>query len=649
MKKSYSLWLQRLGLLWLAYTACRFLFWYYNRDAFQNAGFQAILGSFIPGIRFDWSIIALSNLLFTFFSLLPFGWSTTCRWDRFLKGLYFAVNLPLLALNLIDANYYRFTGRRSIFNVLELGDDITDQVPSLIAHYWYVPLIFAGMALSLWRTYPNRMPTDPPNRLSLLPGWAGLALALGLSILIFRGGFQEKPLRANQAFRLNDCSLGNLTLNSSFTFLTSIDAVGTERLAFFPNPKTAWSLIHHPAPLPLRLPIQPPQNVVIVILESFAKEYMGYGNPYQGYTPFLDSLARQSVFFTNSFANGRESIMAVPAITASIPQLMDEPFITSTYQSNRFTGLGDILHRNGYQTHFFHAARNGSMGFEGFSQQAGFQQYYGLNEYPDSLRKRDFDGNWGIFDEPYLQNVARQLNQSKQPFGAVLFTLSSHMPYTIPARHKNRFPKGKAEVHESVGYADYALRRFFETARQQPWFSQTLFVLTADHTQANTEPTYANPLGAYRVPLLLFHADRRVVQALKQQTDTARICQHTDILPTVLHYLQLHEHPPLPFGQSVLTCAPGQAFQYANGRFRLVEEGVYLEMPLDGPGVLYDARTYRQLRDEKRRQHLQQQLQATIQSYRNGLIDNRFIDPNTVDTRSFAGRVLVKPTLPKIN
>jgi phosphoglycerol transferase MdoB-like AlkP superfamily enzyme len=487
------------------------------------------------------------------------------------------------------------------------------------------------MAAGLWWFYPKQITAKSQNRIPLLPGWAGLAFVLGLSILIFRGGFQEKPLRANQAFRLNDNSLGNLTLNSSFTFLTSIDAVGTERLAFFPDPKTAWPLIHHVSPTSLQLPIQPPQNVVILILESFAKEYMGYGNPYRGYTPFLDSLARQSVFFSNGFANGRESIMAVPAITASIPQLMDEPFITSTYQSNRFSGLGVVLNRSGYQTYFFHAARNGSMGFEGFSQQAGFQHYYGLNEYPDSLKKRDFDGNWGIFDEPYLQYVNRQLSQSKQPFGAVIFTLSSHMPYTIPAQYKGRFPKGKAEVHESIGYADYALRQFFETARQQPWFRQTLFVLVADHTQVNTEPTYANPLGAYRVPLLLFHADPQVVQALKQQTDTARICQHTDLTPTVLHYLHLNENPVLPFGQSVLTSEPGRAIQYESGRFRLVEKGVYLEMPLDGSGILYDAQTNQPLQNETLRRQLQRRLQATIQVYRNGLIDNRFTDPNAVD------------------
>lgn len=628
MKKYYSLWLQRLGLLWLAYTVCRFLFWYFNRDSFQQASFQEIGRSFLLGISFDWSIIALSNIPFTLLSLLPFRGTATLVGERILKTVYFTINLPLLLLNLIDAEYYPFTGRRSLINLFEMSSDIIEQLPSLVIHFWYLPLLFAGMTYSLVRFYPNRKPANSSAPIASLPGWAGLAFALGLSILLFRGGFQEKPLRANQAFRQNDTGLGNLTLNSSFTFLTSIDAVGTERLAFFTDQKTAWSLICHPSPAPLRLPVQPPQNVVVIILESFAKEYMGYGNPYRGYTPFLDSLARQSVFFTNGFANGRESIMAVPAITAAIPQLMDEPFITSTYQSNRFSGLGTLLHRHGFQTHFFHAARNGSMGFEGFSQQAGFQHYYGLNEYPDSLRKRDFDGNWGIFDEPYLQYVSRQLSQSKQPFGAVLFTLSSHMPYTIPVQYKNRFPKGKAEVHESIGYADYALQQFFKTAQQQPWFKQTLFVLTADHTQVSTEPTYANPLGAYRVPILLFHADPQVVQALKQQTDTSRVCQHTDLMPTVLHYLKLNENPVLPFGQSVFDAEPGQALHYYNGQFRLVEKEVYLEMPLDGSGILYDSRTHQPLQNEVRRQQLQQQLQATIQAYRNGLIDNRFSDPN---------------------
>jgi uncharacterized sulfatase len=89
-----------------------------------------------------------------------------------------------------------------------------------------------------------------------------------------------------------------------------------------------------------------------------------------------------------------------------MPKLMDEPYITSKYQANNIAGLASILKPFGYSSAFFHGARNGSMGFEGFSQIAGFQQYYGLNEYPN---KKDFDGNWGIFDEPFLQFCAQKL------------------------------------------------------------------------------------------------------------------------------------------------------------------------------------------------------------------------------------------------
>lgn len=141
------------------------------------------------------------------------------------------------------------------------------------------------------------------------------------------------------------------------------------------------------------------------------------------------------------------------------------------------------------------------MNFDGFTNHVGFEKYYGKNEYNNN---KDYDGNWGIFDEPFLQYLGKQLTKTQQPFLASVFTLSSHHPYTIPAQHMNRFPKGTMIVHETVGYTDYAVRRFFEYAKQQPWFENTLFVITADHSALTETKEFKTALGLYRIPVIFY-------------------------------------------------------------------------------------------------------------------------------------------------
>ena len=269
-----------------------------------------------------------------------------------------------------------------------------EQSVSLLSSYWYLVLIWVIVSWIFVKFTPYKVVQKKAFHSIINAGiWL---FSIGLTILIFRGGFQEKPLRINQAFVQNDVHLGNLTLNTTFTFLTTIDAKGTGKVNYFTDNQQVIDLTKRNRNSNFG-PNATKQNVVLIILESFGREYMGYKNDFKGYTPFLDSLAKSGVFMNNCFANGRESIIAVPSITSAIPQLIDEPFITSSYQSNKFYGLGSIVKPHCYVSSFFHGARNGSMGFEGFSQLAGFDKYFGLNEYPKSLIDNDFDKNWGIF------------------------------------------------------------------------------------------------------------------------------------------------------------------------------------------------------------------------------------------------------------
>ncbi|CAH0995628.1 Lipoteichoic acid synthase 2 [Emticicia aquatica] len=612
-------WLKRLSWLLICYFFLRFLFLIFNIKSFQYADFQQISFAFVYGIKFDLSAIFISNILFTITSLLPFRFIEKQSYQTFLKYIYWLPNIIFFWSNIADFEYYKFIGRRTIFEVFGIMGDVLEQSFSLLTSYWFLLLLWILLSYVFVKYTPNPKISDKKTPFSLLLRIFIWLLSIGFTILFFRGGFQEKPLRINQAFEQHDNNLGNLTLNTTFTFLTTIDAKGTEKANYFTDNKVVTKLIERNRKQNLSLNLKN-QNVVIIILESFGKEYMGYKNPYKGYTPFLDSLSKQGVFMENCFANGRESIIAMPAITASIPQLIEEPFITSSYQSNKFWGLGSIVKQHGYTSSFFHGARNGSMGFEGFSQLAGFDKYYGINQYPKELFERDFDKNWGIFDEPYFQYFASELTKETKPFVSCIFTLSSHHPYPIPNKYKGKFPKGKAEIHESLGYTDLALKNFFASAAKQPWFKHTLFVVTADHTQFNTEPTYASATGAYRVPLIFYHPDNQVLNEIKISVNSQKICQHTDILPSVLDFLNIPQNQILPFGESVFAKSEGKALQFNSGIFRMISGNNYVEMSLDGKAKNFDLLSNQSLKEADK-----SQLKAFIQYYRNGLIENTWV------------------------
>src|SRR5690606_39267322 len=127
------------------------------------------------------------------------------------------------------------------------------------------------------------------------------------------------------------------------------------------------------------------------------------------YTPFLDSLAGEGMSFTNSYANGLRSAEGLRAIFSGIPSLMAEPFTTSVYSTNKITSIPGLLKTQRYHTSFSHGATNGSMSFDVFTRSAGVDHYYGRTEYNND---KDYDGNWGIYDEPFLQYFEQGLNNT---------------------------------------------------------------------------------------------------------------------------------------------------------------------------------------------------------------------------------------------
>ncbi|WP_201984747.1 LTA synthase family protein [Hymenobacter rubidus] len=624
--------LRRFALLLGVYSLLRLGFYLFNLTTFSGIGLGALAMAFFHGLRFDIAALLWLNLPLVLASLLvPVR---ARRGQQWLRALFVLLNLPGFLLNVIDWQYFKFIGRRLSNEWHTIGDDLAQQAGQIGLHYWYLAIPLLGLVYLLWWLCPMPTPAEvaaPAGRWHWVQRTVEFMLVVGLVVLGLRGGWQLKPLRTGTAFEQQPAVLGHLALNSTFTVLKSFDEVPVERVSYFPSVAALRPALGA-APLPARNlpPTRTPDNVVVLLLESFASEYTGVENGGKGgYTPFFDSLATApgALLMRDNYANGRRSIEALPAVLSGLPSLMDEPFITSSFQTAEVHGLGEILGRHGYNTAMYHAGANGTMGFDMFAGIAGMQHYYGVNEYPGGVGSPDYDGHWGIFDEPYLQYFNRQLTATRQPFLASLFTLSSHDPFTVPAPYKGRFPKGTEPIHPTIAYADLALRRFFAAARREPWYAHTLFILTADHTSQSDQPSYQNPLGYHKTPLLLLRPGQPLPSA-----NVHRITQQADVPASVLDVLGLPQEQKLllPFGSSVFDAAsPGRALFRDGDSYFLVHSDFVTELTNKNEVRLYPYQTHFMPNepvanpDPALVQQYGNELRACVQFYVNGLLDNR--------------------------
>jgi phosphoglycerol transferase MdoB-like AlkP superfamily enzyme len=630
---------RRVGLLLATYSLLRLMFFFHNHALFSDASSSQIIRAFVYGLRFDLSALAIINAPFVVLTFLSWRCPPARAYQRLLKAVFVLVNFPFLIINLIDLEFFQFNGRRMDPLLLGVTTDAGVNLRTIALSYW--PLLALGlfMLVVVFLAYGRTRPKDerPLKRMNYFFWALNLLVAIGLIVLAIRGGTQMKPITLAEAAIFNHGGLTQLALNSSFTVIKA-RRWALKPQHFFDRPEEVREILR---PLvggeKLAFDPGPRDNVIIIIVESLSLEYCGMGNGGNRYTPFLDSLAERALFFPRHFANGRRSAEAVASILAGLPSLMDPWFTESPYCDLPLLGLGRALAPGGYTSSFFHGAPNGTFRFDVFTGMAGIQNYFGLKEYPN---RADYDGSWGILDEPYLQYVIGMVSKQKPPFAAVAFTLSSHNPYIIPPQHKGRFKKGPLGIHESIGYLDYALEQFFATAQKQSWYSNTVFVITGDHTQKLETPEYMNALGLHRVPLLLFHPAKKF-----PAVDTQRVVQQTDILPSLLDYLGIQPDRKLLFGHSVFRGGEGQAFFREQGHYWLVRGNYALEFSPEFGSRLFDWDKDVQLQsplnnEPELQKQMEREAQAFIQYYNNGLLERNIYDPT--GTKSPTNAVSVK-------
>jgi phosphoglycerol transferase MdoB-like AlkP superfamily enzyme len=558
----------------LSLLVLRLALWGVNYSFFRTLDAGHLLQALVIGLRFDLATLAICQGVVLLVVLWPLPPVSIRRRYGLLALLLTALALPWLAFNVVDIAYFRFTQRRSTFEVAELGGDILRLSGTLLAEYWWLVLLFAAQVYGYYtvlRRLGHRVLASadfdslPHRRAAWLPASLSFLVVAALLFLSIRGGLQRIPLRPADAFQAEEVMVGHLGLNSFYTVLHSLSQQARRPLQLLP-PDEARQLAQQlvlspqdsllrPGQYPfwrVRRPAGPPirRNVVIILLESFAAQYVGVCNGKAGtpasLTPHLDSLAAAGLFFPNFYANGTRSMEVFPSVLNGLPDLFSRPIIGSEMETYFSHGLGYALRAAGYHTAMYHGGINGSLGLDSYSRLSGWGTYYGKNEYPEPAH---YNGTWGIHDGRFLPWAARRMQQQQAPWAAVLFSLSSHHPFAYEAdRHPDLAQAGLNPFEQTVRYTDRALGQLIQTFRQAGTLESTLFVITADHSfhyETDTPPALPDN---YRTPLVLYAPG-----LIAPQVSTVP-GSPVNIPATVLHLLHL-PGPYAAMGSSLLDTA----------------------------------------------------------------------------------------------
>ncbi|MAO01806.1 MAG: hypothetical protein CMD05_02620 [Flavobacteriales bacterium] len=527
MKKLFELniYFKKIFVLLFLYSLSRLFFLINNISSFKN--FQLI--EFLEGVRFDISSIAYINIPILLLLIIPVEKKNIYK--KIVSSVFYCTNIPFIILNNIDIEYFKFTQKRityDFFEFIQLGNDFMNLAPLFLMDYWHITLF---TIFQIWFIFKiNFFSKKNKYKFSLYNSAITLFLGSIFFIVAARGGLQYKPIKPINAGEISKSDNSALILNTPFCIFHSLNSKSLSQFSYYDN--EYLNDIYKPIILNSNQGINN-QNIVILIMESFSKEFMSFNTNAISYTPFIDSLMKHSLVFNNAFSNGLKSIEALPAITASIPTLMNNPFITSEFAQNKFMSIASLLNAEGYSTSFFHGGIKGTMGFNSYCIKAGYKSYIGMEEYNN---KKDFDNSWGIYDEPFLKFTASKLKNTKKPFFTTIFTLSSHPPYTLPIEYIKNKKIDKLNIQETIKYTDYSLSKFFNRIKNEDWFENTIFIITSDHTTpVSYDSKYNNLIGRYSIPLIIYKPDN----SLKGENNN--IIQQIDIMPTVLELLNYNK------------------------------------------------------------------------------------------------------------
>ena len=562
-----------LLLLWLA----RFAFSFYNADALGNPSFGRVLALSFTGLKFDLCAWAWFNAPFILLRFLPFEFVNRKGYRIVANTLYFISNLLLLLPALADIPFFRYNGshlRWTSISTIFTDPNIHGILLSFTKDYWGAYAVGVLLVIILWwaafRITPSPLPWLRRDILQAFLLRLLVFIVAGASTFIcIRGHLGPgRPLSIGDAiWGTSKAPQLNIVLNTPFCIIRTLHNDNrVEQFNFFPPEKLAalHSSLHTGSPAASGKK----RNIVVLTIESGSAIWVDSINPVAGDTlrglmPFLDSLATKSVVFPRAYTTGVRSIEGITAIFGGVPTFNDMILMTSPYYANTFDAPASLLADKGYSSRFYFGGNKGSFNIDQTLKTFGFEKVVSREDYGND---NDFDGAWGIWDHKMGEFAARDISSLPQPFIAGWFTLNPHGPFDVPSDWNTDGYKAKDNMRRTVEYEDRAIRHFFEVAKGEPWYDNTLFLIIGDHGSRDLRGTvYDSPAILPRITMMLYSPDGSLSPAIISDRSVAQY----DI-PSTLLTLAGYPDKYVSLGENVLSeNHPGYALMFIKGAYRV--------------------------------------------------------------------------------
>jgi len=557
-----------LSLVFLTLSRLALMAWQWPRIV-EGGGWWPLLRG---GWRIDTSLIALICLMPALFA----PWLGHRRWPTLLSGVWLRLWWCVLVLLEVSTPQFvlEYDLRPNRLYVEYLSSP--REVAAMLWQGYRMVLVTGSAALVLlvwggWRCLPLR-----PDRQPLRLRWRPLA-SLALTALLFlaaRGTLAHRPINPAMVAFSPDLLVNTLALNSTYSVAYALYQMGNERPLSYGSMEEGemqrimreaaaaeGAVLDPEQPLQRRVMSSVdrarPLNIVIIIEESLGAQYVGALGG-RGLTPRLDALMAQGWALTNLYATGTRSVRGLEAIVTGFPPTPAQAVLKLSRAQQNFFTLADLLDDFGYESRFIYGGEAHFDNMRGFFLANGFQDIHDVSEF----HQPDFVGSWGAADEDMFDELHRLLQAGgKAPSFTVAFTVSNHSPWEYPAGRIE--PVGEAaSVDNAVRYADWALGQFFDRAKGSAYWSNTLFLIVADHD--------SRVYGAEQVPVERFHVPALFLGADVQPRLDNRLVSQIDLAPTLVSLAGLDaEHPMV--GVDLARHSPDRALMQYDNNFGFLQ------------------------------------------------------------------------------
>ncbi|MCM1517385.1 MAG: sulfatase-like hydrolase/transferase [Pseudoflavonifractor sp.] len=630
-----------LVALWLT----RLAFYAYNSDMTGSAPAGELWNLMWHGLRFDLTAAIYVNALFIVMRFLPWRGTSGRIYLRVSDWIYYVTNTVMIAVNIADIPFFRFSGSRMRwFSLVNMSGEsnIVGVILSYFKEYWWafcgVALIMAVIIL-LYHCVTIIPPKPPRSKARDIVARCGIfLLAVSLSFLGIRGSVSPgRPFGIGDAAQyVKRNGHINVVLNTPFCILRSLS--GTDES----NTVEEVSLLTDDEIARVRTSIQLPdttatakglkgKNVVVIVMESGGQHFIDtlnfvHGDTRRGLMPFLDSIATKSLTVLHNMATGRRSNEGIMSIFGGFPNYEPLQYMLSPYNANTFDSPARLLRDEGYTTRFYFGGNRGSFNIDQILGATGFSTIIDRRRYDN---EDDYDGTWGIWDHAMGAYAARDMSTLPEPFMAGWFTLDAHAPFNVPDDwNTDGYLSPAGGQLRAIEYTDRAIRNFFETARTQPWYDNTVFIITSDHGCRDLRGTkYDTPYILYHIPYIVYAPDG----SIEPRRIDDRVMSQLDIAPSILGLLG-YDKPFMSPGTDILDdSVPHYAASFIISEFQVtgMKYAVRMGRDLRQVTAVYDITTDQQMttpltdydRDEVDR--MVTWLRALVQEWNSRIVHNR--------------------------